>query len=405
MRLRKLAQGQSLLFLAPPEVHQSVTELASKSEEQLDGYDVVAWALEQSCQSIERSQPLRILQGLSHSQRAATMDNFSKTYQDLEELANDADNSSEVVIAFREKEEQRLNDLYAPAPLKANVVPGLIESSQNIPDPIVQDLLGMWGDLDSTATKGASMHEEHEREVAHEVEQETQFERPPKAKALRRTVDPDLPRFIKTGSAEDFVRFQLAYHRIVRTASVMLGGLRDPWANLRVTSDFARTVVRPQSGHHDNYFRPVNWVLTCKRESNPSFLLIISQYEANELIREIQAPSSAVNLLIYEPRITKSMGSVDFGMVPPSPSMREWQNLNSGLRRELNLFAGQVYINTYEDYTKLCEDLRSKLGSSMDRNLSFVQAWIAIRRKGQDFLQTHVGQMVSGRSIKEHAFE
>lgn len=405
MRLRKLAQGQSLLFLSPPEVHQSVTELAGKPEDQLDGYDVVAWSLEQSCRSIERSQPLRILQGLNHSQRAATMDHFSKTYTNLEELTTDVDRRSELVTAFREKEEQSLNDLYAPAPLKAKVEPRLIDFSQNIPDPIVQTLLGMWGDLDSTASKGAAMHEEHEREVAHEVEEETQVERPPKVKALRRTVDPDLQTFITTGCLEDFMRFSVAFDRIVRTTSATSGGRCDPWAHLRVTSDFARTVKRPQSGHYDNYLRPVNWILTCKQEVKPSFLLIISQYEANELMREIQAPSSGVNLHIYEPKVTKSMGSVDFGMEPPSRSMGEWQKLSSGLRRELNLFAGQVYLNTYKDYMKLCEDLGSKLNPSTDQNLSFVQAWIAIRRKGQDFLQTHVGQMVSGRSIKEHAFE
>lgn len=405
MRLRKLAQGQSLLFLAPPEVHQSVTELAGKSEDQLDGYDVVAWSLEQSCQSIERSQPLRILQGLSHSQRAVTMDHFSKTYKDLGQLAKEVDHSSELVIAFREKEEQTLNDLYAPASLKANAVPGLIESSQNIPDPMVQTLLRMWGDLDSTASKEASMHEEHEREVAHEVEQETQVERPPKVKALRRIVDPDLQRFVSTGCLDDFVRFPVVYHLIVRKTSVILGGCCDPWAHLRATSDFARTVERPQSGHYDNYLRPVNWVLTCKQEIKPTYLLIISQYEANELMREIQAPSSGVNFHIYEPKVTKSMGSVDFGMEPPSRSMGEWQDMSSGLRRELNLFAGQVYLNTYKDYMKLCKDLGPKLSPSTDQTLSFVQAWIAIRRKGQDFLQTHVGQMVSGRSIKEHAFE
>lgn len=405
MRLRKLAQGQSLLFLAPPEVHQGVTELAGKAEDQLDGYDVVAWSLEQSCQSIGRSQPLRILQGLNHSQRAATMDHFSKTYKDLGQLAKEGGHSSELVMAFREKEEQTLNDLYAPPSLKANPVPGLIEYSQNNPDPMVQDLLGMWGDLDSTTSKEASMHEEHEREVAHEVEQETQVERPPKVKAVRRIVDPKLRTFITTGCLENFVRFPVVYNLIVKKTSIILGGRRDPWAHLRATSDFARTVEQPQSGHYDNYLRPVNWVLTCKREIKPSYLLMISQYEANELMREIRAPSSGVNLHIYEPRVTNSMGSVDFGTELPSRSMREWQNLSSGLRRELNLFAGQVYLNTYKDYMKLCKDLGPKLSPSIDETLSFVQAWIAIRRKGQDFLQTHVGQMVSGRSIKEHAFE
>ena len=407
MRLRKLAHGQTLMFLAPPEVHQNIMDLTGKSEGQLDGYDVVEWALEQSCQNIERCQPLRILQGLNHNQREVTMDRFSETYKDLDDLLKETDHSSQLVTAFREKEEQRLNDLYAPPPLKTNVVPGIIESSQDIPNrrKIVQTLLEMWKDLDSTESEGASMHEEHEREVAHEVEQETQVERPPKVKALRRAVDPDLAAFVTTGRLVKLSRFPTAYERVVKQTSVISHGISDFWTRLLVTRDFARTVQRPQLGYYDSYLRPVNWVLTSKQQNKPTSLLIISQYEANELLRDIQAPYSGVNLHIYEPRVTKSMGSVDSGLDPESRSMKLWSDLDSGLRRGLHLFSGQVYSNTYEDHSKLHEDLALDLSPSADQTLSFIQAWIAIRRKGQDFLQTHIGQMVSGRSIKEEAFE
>jgi len=127
-------------------------------------------------------------------------------------------------------------------------------------------------------------------------------------------------------------------------------------------------------------------------------MLIISQFEANELLRDIQDPFSGVRLHVFEPRVTKSMGSVDFGM-------EQWQSLDSGSRRELNLFAGQLYFNEFEDYTELCKEIGSMANSSVERNLSFIRAWTAIRRKGQDFSQTHVGRMVNGRSINVTAFE
>ncbi len=249
------------------------------------------------------------------------------------------------------------------------------------------------------------MHEEHEREVGHEVEQETQVERPPKVKALPRAVDPDLAGFVTTGRLVKLSRFSTAYERVVKQTSVISHGNSDFWTRLLVTRDFARTVQRPQLGYYDSYLRPVNWVLTSKQQNKPKSLLIISQYEANELLRNIQAPSSGVNLHIYEPRVTKSMGSVDSGMDPESRSMKLWSDLDSGLRRGLHLFSGQVYSNSYEDHSKLHEDLALDLSPSADQTLSFIQAWIAIRRKGQDFLQTHIGQMVSGRSVKEEAFE
>lgn len=404
MRLRKLAHGQSLLFLAPPEVHQSITELAGKPENQLDGYDVVAWSLEQSCQSIERGQPLRILQGLNHSQRQIIMRHFSTAYPHLDDLDKEADVPSELINAFREKEEQSLHDLYAPPSLKDNVLLGVIEASKKVSDTAVQTLLNMWRELDLAGSEGPSLHEEHEREVAHEVEQETQIQRPARVKALPPAVDPDLRDFVITGEIESFMQFPKVYDCVVSLTSTKLDG-NNPWPHLRATDDFVQTVERPQSGYYDEYLRPVNFVLTSKQEVEPMYLLLISQYEANELLREIQNPASGVRLQVYEPRTMKSMTAVDFGSGEVSRSVDDWQSLSSGIRRQLNLFAGQVYFNDYKDYRKLCKELGIRLNPSVEQTHSFVKAWISIRRKGQDYLQSHVGQMVSGRSIKEEAFE
>ena len=83
MRLRKLGQGQTLMYLAPPEVHKQIAQLSRKDEEELDGYPVVAWALEQSCRTIEKSQPLKILQGLQYHHRQTCVDNFYRVYPNL----------------------------------------------------------------------------------------------------------------------------------------------------------------------------------------------------------------------------------------------------------------------------------------------------------------------------------
>lgn len=410
MRLRKLAQGQSLLYVAPPEVYQNIMELSGKPALELDGDDVVAWSLDQSCQSIERSQPLRILQGLSYSQRQAVMENFSNTHIDLGSLVTEIDLSSDLVKAFREKEEQRLNSLYAPVQLKTNILPSIIESSQGSSDPMVKQLVEMWVGMNSAISEGASMHEEHEREVSHEVEEETQVERPPKAVPHIPAVDPNLREFISKGCLDDLVHFSPAHTRVMKSTSAKDPHSGNRWIHLRVTNDFANTVECPLSGFYDDYIRPVNWVLTSQEEPKATQLLIISQFEVNELLREIQKPTAGVYLHMYEPRLTKSMSSVNIGIrslsikdSPIPPSLEGWQSLDNGLRRELNLLAGQLYFNTHKDYRRLYKEL--KRAQSMDQTLSFVKAWIAIRRKGQDFLQTHVGQLVSRRALDEEVFE
>lgn len=406
MRLRKLGQGQSLMFVAPPEVHQSILDVTGKPSNDIDGYDVVAWSLEQSCLSIERSQPLRVLQGLSHYQRQENRASFTKKYPNLEDVAKETDATKGFISAFREKEEQRLTDLYAPVSLKTSVIPSVIDSSQGNPDPIVQELLAIWRSVDFSVSEGASMHEEHEREVAHEVEQETQIQRPPRAKALARGVDPSLRKFVRTGNHSVPNEFRRAYF-VVDQTSAKDAAAAGFFGHVRVTTDFMRTVDRPLSGHYDSYLRPSNWILTSNRNPKPTDLLLISQYEANQLFDDIHATYARVKLHTYEPRVTKSMRAVD--LAPPDlvyPSVLGWQRLTHSLLRELHMFAGQLYFSTFEEYRDfLAEIITAKPATQADRVLRFLKSWVAIRRKGQNFLPTHVGQVVSNRSIKEGAFD
>lgn len=406
MRLRKLGQGQSLIFVAPPEVHQSILDVTGKSGSDIDGYDVVAWSLEQSCLSIERSQPLQVLQGLSHHQRQNSMASFAKRYPNLEDVAEETDATKGVISAFREKEEQRLTDLYAPASLKTSITPSIIDSNQKNPDPTVQELLAIWRSVDFSVSEGASMHEEHEREVAHEVEQEAQIQRPSRVKPLARNVDSSLRRFVRTGDISVLSEFRRAYYVVDQTSA------KDPagaalFGHVRVTTDFMRTVDRPLSGHYDSYLRPANWALTSNRNPKPTDLLLISQYEANQLFDEIHAAYARVKLHTYEPRVKKSMRAVD--LAPPDlvyPSVLGWQSLTRSLRRELHMFTGQLYFNTFEEYRDFLADIiNAKPATQADGVLRFIKAWVAIRRRGQNFLLTHMGQVVSNRSIKEGAFD
>lgn len=79
----------------------------------------------------------------------------------------------------------------------------------------------------------------------------------------------------------------MADDSVLSITSVKLYLPFDPFAHLRVTHDFSRTVQWPQSSYYDDYLRLVNWVLISKREMKPIFLLIISPYEANKLMHEI----------------------------------------------------------------------------------------------------------------------
>lgn len=71
MRLRQLGTTQSVVWFAPPEVHQSILDVRQKkSGDSINSYDVVHWLLEQTCVQIEQLQPLYISQGNDFCRRA-----------------------------------------------------------------------------------------------------------------------------------------------------------------------------------------------------------------------------------------------------------------------------------------------------------------------------------------------
>ncbi len=399
MRLRKLGHGQSLVFFAPPEVHQSIIDVTGRPAKDLTGYDVVAWTLEQSCLSIERSQPLRVIQGISHQRRQSMLNTFFGEFLGPNDLAKDINRSKKSVKRFREKEEQTLQDLYGPTSVVKDIFAGAPDRE------IVQELKKIWRNLDANFSAIASMHEEHEREVAQEIEKEVQIQRPQKVTPLAPVIDPHLRTFIFNGHPKETRNFANAFDSVLIYSSAKEKDAAPIWVHIKVTKDFVNTVERPRSGVYDGYFRPVNWVLTSKLAATPTFFLLISQHEVNKLLDDIRSPNSAVHLHQYEPRVTKSMQSVDGSAAPILDSKFQWRSLNPNLRQELHLFAGQLYLNSYADYRALFEKMNTPGYIAPEKLLSFIKAWLAIRRKGHNFLQSHMGQMVSGRMLQAEAFQ
>ncbi|POS83055.1 hypothetical protein EPUL_004549, partial [Erysiphe pulchra] len=71
MRLRQLGTTQSVMFFAPPEVHQSILNLQRKGQNAtLSSFDVVSWLLKQTCLGIEQLLPLYSMQGRDFCNRA-----------------------------------------------------------------------------------------------------------------------------------------------------------------------------------------------------------------------------------------------------------------------------------------------------------------------------------------------
>lgn len=400
MRLRQLGQGQTLLFVAPPEVDSDIAAVTNSTNSSIDGLIVAQWALEQSCLQIERNQPLWVLQGLSHFNRQTAMDAFK---QRITSQSKPADSlvPAEAAKGLVEIEEHSLIDLYAPKAFRKKSGISIINANRQSGNADIRRLISTWNSIDASASQSATIHEEHEREVAHEVETEVQIQRPPQATPKEPIVDPNIVLFICSGSNANLSVFATVSMDMLKESSKPISTKgQSAHSNLHASSDFLRTIVELETGE---YLRPVNWILV-STEPSATKLLLISQYEVNQLWDDIKARSSKVSLLMYEPRVTRAMASVESASHPSAQAWKgAWARLAPELLQELHLFAGQLYLNTYEDYLWLREGLGK--GEKNALSVGTVKEWMSVRRKGHNYFQTHVGQIVNGRTLLEEMFE
>lgn len=176
---------------------------------------------------------------------------------------------------------------------------------------------------------------------------------------------------------------------------------------------------------HD-FLRPVQWILTTTK--SPNVLLLLSPFEANELLPKIRL-SQYASLHMYSPRTSRkvrSMEGLDFFTV----SRQHCSTLpHRRVIHELNLFSGQLFFNDRASFEEVCDMLGIYLGKIPDalrgkidaggfvqdegareivgiHNSLFKTNPVAVlrelvgwRRKGQGFTLTHVGLVFHGNNL------
>ncbi|KAG2136632.1 hypothetical protein DEU56DRAFT_980804 [Suillus clintonianus] len=406
MRMRKLGNGQSVMFFAPTEVDRSIRSATRKPDtDGVDVADVLHWTMLETCIDIQTRAFHWAQQGSNFKTRHSAWTQFSRA---------PTTSVPTLKTAWLQPEERSLEDMYAPC-----------NSSQasQVCDPDIQK---KYEELGVVAGPERSMDEEQEREVVHEVERERQVQRPPKVNPAAQDLHVDVRRFIQTG--------------LIPTGSPafipMLSGLDntsaefdegDQWGrDVLVTLDFARTVGALFSIEKvDDYLRPVNWIVS----SNVGVLVVMSPNEVNTLLPDIRE-SPVIHLCVYTPRTTKKMQACDdlrLYCVPSTP----WLTPSVPLICQLNLFAGQLYFSSYEMYLHTCNFLglnapdlgdeeliaesdgfiseenrpsARKLCSFKRSQLPPLKELFGMRRKGMGYSPTHLGKMLNGRILTEEDF-
>ncbi|KAH7019555.1 hypothetical protein EDB80DRAFT_632634 [Ilyonectria destructans] len=357
MRMRKLGKGQSVVFCVPREIERKISrqrETWSSSQppetERLTVSDVVCWAISETWTDLRRTIPLWVTQGLRFYQQDRIWEQFQLPQGDQSQRV-------EWARRFLEEEAQSLDQRYRPRTTRQNVSAIMDQVAPAIGERF-QHQCHQFG---ITEFGTASLQEEQERELSPETEQERQVEKPPRVKAADHAIDSGLRDFIKHGELPDDRKgFKPAFMALGNTTAAKHLDVAEFPSHVWVTDDFARTIqtISLETDCSDSFQRPVQWVLTSASpgDSVVRHIVIISPYEANELLPRIQA-SRFATLHLYSPRINLGFQPLDHLGLYTVPQRAPRQEISCEQRIQINLFAGQLYLSSFEEYTKVCDAL------------------------------------------------
>lgn len=419
MRMRKLGKGQSVVFCITEEIQSKVRERTRKLRSTaIEVSDVLLWAITETWADMRRSIPLWATQG--------------RRYEDHKDCLNGWETTVEQAKEFLEKEAQSLEDRYRPRLLKlCDALKDWDTTNRNI-----WEILRRCRDFGVTSFDTATLHEEQERELSPEIEEEREAQNPAPMAPEQHKLHPDLVGLVDNGifpSGSD--AFLPAFQALKSTSAARRFDLTQFPNDLLVTADFMRTVRRPggvtsESYILDSYLRPVQWILSVMERdsaSNSHFLVILSPFEAERLLPTIQK-SNIVTIHLYAPRPTQGYDPLDTldlycvgrGFSASNPNIRRSQII------QLNLFAGQLYFKSYKEYVELCRCLglaweATKEGEGLQADgfivppagvwglnkspVGFLREYVKMRREGEGMEKTHLGRVIEGSLLEKCEFK
>ncbi|KAF7944218.1 hypothetical protein EAE96_010620 [Botrytis aclada] len=423
MRMRKLGKGQSVLFCAPKDIQRKIIRSTNMTKsDQIEVKHVLLWCIRNTLDQVRKSVVPWAIQGKRH-------------YERLEALST---NPGIVPVSVQEDEAQSLEERYGFGKEKADGR-WLADTAPDTDMEYSAELIAIrekCAQFDFDSFTGASLHEEQERELQPEKEMEIQRQHAPSVPALKHKLNADVRNLATTGIMVHSAPsgFLPAFDVFKNTSAKGLFDISKWPRDLWVTRDFAQTVVTYDFDEIDTFLRPVNWILTSEGKNGLSFCVIISPFEVQELRSAIQQNKKVV-LSIYSPRLSLSSKSFESLDVHNIPTNSKLPSIHPRIIMLLNLFAGQLYLRSYDEYIRLCQFLglchypprgnvqigcdnfvpissRALFDAVMkevcpfkESPVDFFKKVFALRRKGQSFEDTHMGRILNGDLLSRKDFD
>jgi len=349
MRMRKLGQGQTVVFCIPQEIQSRITEVRPGDKEaEITVEDVLLWSISETHAETRRSMPLWTVQG----------ERFVRQEKIWKGIKKDGVTSLSKTHAEKllDEEAQSIDHRYRPRKMENQ--PARLANSADV--NLIQ-IFQRCREFDGLSFNASTLQEEQERELSPETKAEREVPKPRTAQPAIHTLHKDVAAFALSGTVLDGSKaYMPAFESLKSTCASSelslsrLSGKR----NLMVTADFAATILQANRSHSTDMFqRPVQWVLTRsdKQSREVDFVLIISPFEANALCPRLANP--LITLHLYKPRCNAGYAALDRLDLFMLPTRTTSPTLPRSLSIQLGLFAGQLYISTYADYLEICRFL------------------------------------------------
>jgi hypothetical protein len=343
MRMRELGRGQSVVFCVPSDIQ---LKMRAHGPSEFTVEDILEWTICETWRDASRSIPIWAMQGKRHQTHEALWTAFKED--------GALDMSQSQASEFLEDEAQSIHARYRPSIREAK----LSHEQENTDDPIVQRCR----EFESLDHRPSALLEEQERELSPEVEREREVQRAPPVEPLRHNLHPDIRQFVLTGALpDDSPACMPALEVLSDTSAAAYLDITKCHSGLLVSVDFARTIKverRGQSHRSDLFQRSPQWILTSSYHLSADFIqhmLVISPYEAQKLLPLVKG-SNHVHLHVYAPRPNlgyRPLDSLDLYTIPGLTA----SEIPRPLIMELNLFAGQLYFDSFREYTQVCRFL------------------------------------------------
>ncbi|PHH52919.1 hypothetical protein CFIMG_005390RA [Ceratocystis fimbriata CBS 114723] len=436
MRMRKLGHGQSVIFCVPNDIRNKIAQqeqdpLLRKAVPTVPS--ILTWCIQQTWSFISDGIYLWANQGSRHSHNQGY---WNETWS--------SGNNMSIATArkFLEPETQTLKERYHPSLVTTDQL-----SKLGLPDhhPISRRVQ----EFGKHGLDGSMLNEEQERELAPEIEQEREIQRTPPIEAKVHTWNIGVSDFIETGVMPKGPHFRKAFHMFAETSAGSFYPVDEIYSHIWATKEFCETVETSKETSReailDCYLRNVQWILarTSHRHSGYSTfvncdLLVISPFEAEIAVDIIKRSPGFVSLHLYSPRVNFSLPSLDNLDLFVISANAKHQDLlpmtketAPSLIRELNLFAGQIYMSSFDEYLAICNylgittkptregediaidgfinrDMQGRVGGGsifFESPVPFFRRVMTLRRGNASILHSHMGAVLNTRILSQCDFE